>query len=148
MTDKEKQQIRQLRMQGVGYRKIASEQWIGINTVKSFCQANQLTGKRSKEPLRKNCRQCGKPISSEGKPPRSRQFCSEECRKRYWNRHHERKEPVLSVCPVCGKTITSFPSQPRKYCSCARIFRFLQKFPFRPAKAGLFFRLYLRRKKP
>lgn len=119
MTDQEKDLIRKSRKNGIGYKKIASDLGLSVNSVKSFCRAQQLTGKRGKDPERKYCKQCGKPIQTEGKPPRKRLFCSEECLRKYWNSHHECRNPVTSTCPVCGKPINAYPSQPRKYCSHA-----------------------------
>lgn len=50
MTDAQKENIRYLRGEGLGYRAIAARLGISENTVKSFCRRNDLTGVASKEP--------------------------------------------------------------------------------------------------
>ena len=43
MTDAQKENIRYLRGEGLGYRAIAARLGISENTVKSFCRRNNLT---------------------------------------------------------------------------------------------------------
>lgn len=50
MTDAQKEQVRYLRCEGLGYGAIATRLGISENTVKSFCRRNNLTGVASKEP--------------------------------------------------------------------------------------------------
>lgn len=47
MNTAQKERIRQLRMEGVTYEKIADCLDLSVNTVKSFCQRNQLGGRKS-----------------------------------------------------------------------------------------------------
>ena len=51
MTDAQKEQVRYLRCEGLGYGAIATRLGISENTVKSFCRRNNLTGVASKEPV-------------------------------------------------------------------------------------------------
>ena len=51
MTDAQKEQVRYLRCEGLGYGAIATRLGISENTVKSFCRRNNLTGVASKEPM-------------------------------------------------------------------------------------------------
>ena len=44
MTDAQKEQVRYLRCEGLGYGAIATRLGISENTVKSFCRRNNLTG--------------------------------------------------------------------------------------------------------
>ena len=44
MTDMEKEKIRYLRGEGLGYKAIASRLALSENTVKSFCRRNGLSG--------------------------------------------------------------------------------------------------------
>ena len=44
MTEIQKQKARQMRLDGNGYRRIATELELSLNTVKSFCRRNRLTG--------------------------------------------------------------------------------------------------------
>ena len=58
MTEEQKEQIKDLRGKGVGYKKIAQYIGISVNTVKSFCRNNELTGNSSSGV----CLACGKPL--------------------------------------------------------------------------------------
>ena len=44
MTETQKEQIRAMRMQGIGYRLIANELGLKINQVQLFCKAHGLAG--------------------------------------------------------------------------------------------------------
>ena len=78
MTDAQKEQVRYLRCEGLGYGAIATRLGISENTVKSFCRRNNLTGVASKEPV-VVCRNCGRPLPQYSKR-KQRKFCSEACR--------------------------------------------------------------------
>ena len=84
MTDAQKEQVRYLRCEGLGYGAIATRLGISENTVKSFCRRNNLTGVASKEPV-VVCRNCGRPLPQYPKR-KQRKFCSEACRRAWWNR--------------------------------------------------------------
>ena len=45
MTDAQKEQVRAMRMQGIGYRLIAKSLGLKINQVQLFCKAHGLAGK-------------------------------------------------------------------------------------------------------
>ena len=61
MTNQQKEQIRTMRLQGVGYIKIGKALDISDNTVRSFCRRNGL-GDKSKNAVA--CKQCGKLIKN------------------------------------------------------------------------------------
>ena len=63
MTDAEKEMIRFLRMEGLGYGAVAERLGLSENTVKSYCRRNHLTGVAAKERA-KVCRECGVPLAS------------------------------------------------------------------------------------
>ena len=44
MTDAQKEQVRAMRMQGIGYRLIAKSLGLKINHVQLFCKAHGLAG--------------------------------------------------------------------------------------------------------
>ena len=44
MTEAEKARVRKLRLEGAGYKQIASELELSINTVKSYCRRSLLCG--------------------------------------------------------------------------------------------------------
>lgn len=118
MTDQQKEQIRTLRLQGIGYVKIGETLGISDNTVRSFCRRNGL-GDTAKNTV--SCKQCGKPIKiiSKRKP---RIFCSDSCRTAWWNSHQDcvhRKAVYEYTCAHCGKQFTAYGNAGRKYCSHA-----------------------------
>ena len=120
MTDAQKENIRYLRGEGLGYRAIAARLGISENTVKSFCRRNNLTGVASKEPPQV-CRQCGQSLAKAPKR-KERKFCSEACRRAWWKAHPElvdRKAFYTLACAECGKEFLSYGNQKRKYCSHA-----------------------------
>lgn len=120
MTDAQKENIRYLRGEGLGYRAIAARLGISENTVKSFCRRNDLTGVASKEPPQV-CRHCGQPLSKAPKR-KERKFCSEACRRVWWKAHPElidRKAFYPLTCAECGKEFLSYGNRKRKYCSHA-----------------------------
>ena len=63
VTDAEKEMIRFLRMEGLGYGAVAERLGLSENTVKSYCRRNHLTGVAAKERA-KVCRECGVPLAS------------------------------------------------------------------------------------
>lgn len=118
MTEKEKEKIRYLRLDGLGYGAIAKRLEISENTVKSFCRRNHLSGVAGKEPPAV-CRYCGRPLGVLPKR-RRRKFCCEACRRAWWKAHPElieRRAFYPSVCVHCGKEFQSYGNRHRKYCS-------------------------------
>lgn len=119
MKLEEKNKIRQLREEGMGYKKIASEMCISVNTVKSFCRNNKLTS--SDITSKSYCKECGKEIV-EKKKCKKRVFCSEACKRNWWN-HHKTQVRKTSLeehlCLCCNKPFMAYPRENRKYCSHA-----------------------------
>ena len=120
MTEAQKEQVRFLRCEGLGYGAIAARLDISENTVKSFCRRNHLTGVASKEPVLV-CRNCGGPLPQ--KPKRKqRKFCSEACRRAWWKLHPELIHKAAfypATCAHCGQEFQSYGNRKRKYCSHA-----------------------------
>ena len=96
MTDKQREQIRKLRYEGAGYKAIATELDLSLNTVKSYCRRNLLQGAGSVAAINNLvsvekglvCKNCGKQLRhTEGK--RKRVFCSDSCRKKHWKQKKE-----------------------------------------------------------
>lgn len=122
MNESEKQEILSLRRAGNGYKKIAAILGISPNTVKSFCQRQNVGGIASCEAsVHPKCMYCG--IAVEQNLGRKRKkFCSDACRMKWWNSHQElvkRKKNYEYVCPVCHKSFTVYGNAHRKYCSHA-----------------------------
>lgn len=129
MNELQKEQIRNLRSDGYGYKKIAAVLGLSENTVKSFCRRNGLAVGQAQESLpeaeasliasKEVCRECGKQIYNTS-GHRQRKFCSAECRKAYWRKNQaliDRKSSVEITCPVCGRHFTDYARNNRKYCS-------------------------------
>lgn len=120
MTEEQRMQIVFLREAGNGYKKIAQVLSISENTVKSYCQRNNIS--RAEITLsgdERKCLCCGKPVKQNpGRKPKK--FCSDRCRMQWWNNHLDqvqRKANYDFVCPVCKKPFTVYGNANRKYCS-------------------------------
>lgn len=117
VTDAEKEMIRFLRMEGLGYGAVAERLGLSENTVKSYCRRNHLTGVAAKERA-KVCRECGVPLASV--PGRKgRKFCCEGCRRAWWRSHPElvhREAYYVLACGHCGREFKSYGNRGRKYC--------------------------------
>lgn len=118
MTDQQKEQIRTMRLSGIGYVKIGETLGISDNTVRSFCRRNGL-GDTAKNTV--SCKQCGNLIKVIPKR-KPRTFCSDACRTAWWNSHPDcvhRKAVYEYICAHCGKQFTAYGNAGRKYCSHA-----------------------------
>lgn len=117
MTDLQKEQIKAMRLQGMGYLKIGQTLGISNNTVRSFCRRNGLDGDAAKNSV--VCQQCGNPVKIIPKR-KPKKFCSDACRIAWWNSHLEcvkRKAVYDYICAHCGKPFTAYGNKNRKYCS-------------------------------
>lgn len=104
MTQIQQERILELQDTGLGYKKIAAELGISVNTVKSFCRRQRL------KMYDAFCLQCGSPIQQ---PPRVRKkkFCSDKCRSMWWNRHPEqlqRQTMQHLTCVWCGRAFERY----------------------------------------
>ena len=118
MTDEDRMQIVELRKEGKGYKRIAQLLGLSENTVKSFCWRRHLL-KENPEDKKDVCPCSGKVLVQ--RPGRkTKMFCSDKCRMKWWNSHLEqveRKANYSYVCPVCKKNFTVYGNANRKYCS-------------------------------
>lgn len=123
MTDEAKKTISELRIQGLGYKKIAKETDLNAGTVKSYCIRHGLG--RGALPVKPNmlptkpCDYCGGVVTlyPGRKVPR---FCCSACRIKWWNRHLSESNHgcILKYeCPACGKVFRAYEKRHRKYCS-------------------------------
>lgn len=111
MTENQQEDIKALRLSGLGYKKIAATLSISENTVKSYCIRNKLKAGNSQHV----CIQCHKDIEQPlGKT--KKKFCSDACRIKWWN-HHTDLMKANAVCAHCGKPFHGRAG--RKYCSHA-----------------------------
>ena len=121
MTEREKSQIKELRTQGLGYKKIAERLGVSENTIKSFCKRNGFGGAMGNQSTKETdtCLYCGAAIKqTPGK--KQKKFCSDKCRWGWWNQNLDkvkRKAIYTFECPNCKKQFTSYGNAKRKYCS-------------------------------
>ena len=113
MTLEEKSKIYQLKKEGFGYKKIASELGISVSSVQSFLKRNPVD-----IDLLGTCKRCGMTIQSiKGK--KRKQFCCDRCRWDWWNSHIKevnKKAFYTLTCKHCGKEFTAYGNQKRVYC--------------------------------
>ena len=126
MNETQKSRIEELRRDGIGYASIAESLGLTKDQVSGYCRRHGLAGKRcdareKRKPRGTACARCGSPIEqTPGRKPR--RFCSDECRKDWWNAHPERvrrKAVYEFTCAGCGRPFTAYGNSHRKYCSHA-----------------------------
>lgn len=118
MNDVQKKDIKRLREKGLGYSKIAKRLSLSLNTVKSYCQRNNLGGVMADQNAIKklSCDQCGTSVLQVAGRKRKR-FCSDACRNSWWTEHRKDGGGTLHICPGCKKEFKG--RKGRKYCSHA-----------------------------
>lgn len=116
MNSKEKSRIIELRQEGLGYKRIAGELNISVNTIKSFCRSHHLTSKYFPKPIK--CKTCRKEIQQNCKR-KARVFCCETCKQKWWNEHrtsYKNTQLIDTICLSCGKPFKSYSKTQRKFC--------------------------------
>ena len=128
MTKEQKLQITKLRDDGYGYNRIAQALGVSVNTVKSFCRRNKLTGKAAVEKPKAQvpsdegihlCKCCGVSVE-QNSGRKEKKFCSDKCRMEWWNNNLDKvkhKAMYEYICPHCGKQFKVYGNSRRKYCS-------------------------------
>lgn len=115
MTEKEKNQIIELRNQGKGYKQIAKALNLPVSSVSSFVLRNKESS-QIKECL---CKNCGvKLIQTKGH--RQKLYCSDKCRREWWKNNQDKVNRLAfhdCVCLECGIAFRSYSKANRKYCS-------------------------------
>lgn len=120
----QKEQIKNLRGEGLSYAEIARQVNVSRDAVISFCRRNGLQEIKKPISVVENdaadvCRECGKPLVQVERMKR-RVFCSKECRTKWWKEHPDRlnrKAVYQFTCPHCGKPFSAYGNSKRKYCS-------------------------------
>ncbi|MEG0848206.1 MAG: RNA polymerase subunit sigma-70 [Niameybacter sp.] len=129
MTQEQKEKIKELRLEGLGYKEIATVVGLSRDGVRSFCKWHELSGhgcvvalniaeKKQKNML---CLQCEKPLKHRSRG-RTRKFCSDLCRRSWWVQHQEaanKKEKSIYnyTCLWCAQSFKAYGNRHRKYCS-------------------------------
>jgi endogenous inhibitor of DNA gyrase (YacG/DUF329 family) len=123
MSHEQKENIKKLRLRGLSYKDISKLMDISVNTVKSFCQRNNMpTG--ASELIRTSyihnfCRLCFNEIMHvEGR--KQKKFCSDKCRAIWWviNADKLNKKAMYNfICARCGTKFEAYGNKTRKFCS-------------------------------
>ena len=120
----QKEQIKNLRGEGLSYAEIARQVNVSRDAVISFCRRNGLQEIKKPISVVENdtadvCRECRKPLVQVDGMKR-RVFCSKECRTKWWKEHPDRlnrKAVYQFTCPHCRKPLSAYGNSKRKYCS-------------------------------
>lgn len=123
MTTELRDQILALRAEGDGYRTIARKLGITVDKVRYHSRANGLGGCAQNLLLFDGitCPQCGGHIEQLTGKGRRRKFCSEKCRRTWWNNHPDtgnKSESAYytSTCACCHKEFKAYGNNHRTYC--------------------------------
>ena len=129
MTESQAKQIREFRLQGIGYKAIASRVGLSRDAVRNYCKNHALRGyavevtMNIQEQIQQGlvCRCCGKVIQQPA-TGRKKKFCSDTCRREWWGAHPEatqKRETSFSEksCVYCGQPFTVYGNKTRRYCS-------------------------------
>ena len=129
MTESQAKQIREFRLQGIGYKAIASRVGLSRDAVRNYCKNHALRGyavevtMNIQEQIQQGlvCRCCGKVIQQPA-TGRKKKFCSETCRREWWGAHPEATQQGETVfnekpCVYCGQPFIIYGSKTRRYCS-------------------------------
>ena len=122
MTNLQKSEISRLRKAGVGYKRIADVLGLSKDTVKSYCQRNDLGGVADAYELQQLglCGYCKRPLGESRQ--KTKRFCSKACRMAWWKANPDslnRKAVYQIVCGHCHMPFESYGNKNRKYCSRA-----------------------------
>ena len=110
LTNEIKKEIERLRLQQLGYKKIAQQLDLPLATVKSYCHRHELKAAdiSDKAPTKfVQCLNCGATLENE-KHRAGKKFCSDKCRNQFWFKEKKKKtEPkhneTLMFCINCGE---------------------------------------------
>lgn len=110
----DKRKILELKQMGYGYKKIAKELNLSLSVVRYAC--SQVS---DDDLLSGSCEHCGLKIKSiKGK--KKKRFCSDKCRWKWWNQHHDelkKRAYYTHTCKYCNKEFTIYAVKERNYCS-------------------------------
>ena len=115
-------QVKALRSQGFGYKKIADQIGATRDEVRYACKSFENVSAKTAAitDAIAVCQQCGEPlqISETGRP---KKFCSDRCRIQYWSAHRDDVNKASSavyikVCLYCGKSFEAYGHKEAKYC--------------------------------
>jgi len=112
-----KDEIKKLRLRGLGYKRIAVCLKVSANTVKSICKREGL--EKVEDTSINACKVCGEKLTRlKGK--KQKKYCSDTCRMKWWKNNQDkmnRKAFSIHQCKYCKREFTSYSNNKRKYCS-------------------------------
>lgn len=128
MNSIEREQIIALRAFGQSYARIADALNLSVNSIKSFCRRNAMSGSAGKPVAQIEsettqnatfCEQCGQlTVQTPGR--KHKRFCSDTCRTAWWNAHRSqvrRKTMRTFCCARCGMQFSRYGVTRRSFCS-------------------------------
>lgn len=115
LSDRDKSNIAEMRMQGHGFTAIARELSLKASTVRMYCVRNQLTDEDIES--RTVCVRCGSIISKKSRTCKN-PFCSEKCRSA-WRRSTGKlsEKTYHHTCIGCGASFDTIGNKNQLYCS-------------------------------
>ncbi len=108
-------EILRLKNNGLSYADISKQLGVPIGTIKSIVSRNK--GKVTS--TANTCKYCGKELVNTPHH-KARVFCSDECKKKWWNKNRiskSSKTRVVHTCLCCGTVFYDYSWKNRKYCS-------------------------------
>ena len=112
MRPQDKKALDNLRLEGIKPGDIALRLHISPNTVRSYIRRHPEVNGAIR------CKVCGK-LTVQAMVGRTKQFCSDECRTRWWNSHQDsinKTAYYALTCQQCGKEFNSYGNKNRKFC--------------------------------
>ena len=124
LTDYQKEQVKALRTQGLGYRKIANQLGIQRDSVRNYCNSVKTGKTRGVTKIHEKenvCRFCKAPLIQTGRG-RKKQYCDGQCRYQWYKKnaeeHYDLSEAYYEVtCKGCGEKFMVYGNRKRLYCS-------------------------------
>ena len=128
LTEYQQRKIREFRLQGVGYRAIASVVGVNRDEVRNFCVSKELdrlaaerNGREKLAQDESNCANCAV-IIRHSRTGRHKKFCSEKCRRAWWSAHPDvlvksEAASYACTCRYCHESFEAYGNRNRKYCS-------------------------------
>lgn len=117
LEKEDKRKIVLMRKRGLSYKEIEARVGISKNTIKSYCQRNNI-GIEIKEDIVGKCKNCNTDIENASRGTKKK-FCSEKCRREWWKENsflYNRTAFYSIKCKFCGKVFKSYGNKGRKYC--------------------------------
>ena len=115
MAKNEQQLITAYHNKGLSNEEIAAKVGVTNEYVRTVCSRKRRARIRSPDSSNSICVYCGKTLDMSGNH-RSRLFCDEKCRKKYYNQS-EMRTPYICTCVQCGNDFVAYGFPQKRYCS-------------------------------